>query len=540
LLSLICCYDTDSYYFHTAVDTLPDEAHPTFQGKPNAGDTATLLLAIDGARDSMRRQSRQDGSAPDFWAAFWKSVDKFYVKEKIEPISYESYRTNIFERSLDKIANATGITIDEILKPKGESDRPRSPFRAARILSLMNKFPHEQSHQDLYMESLDCVLKSVTQPYPPHYIFGGASLTRTEGNSFVTHECLTALSGIALVLERRSEVHKAVSNLINQIDKWCSDSDDCISRIHATSFGTFLRDALSRLENPVGLTPIVKRLTTFDSIFASDKVDPASKSQTRNEISAQLKSAIMLNENSSSTVRNWLNEFHERVVKKIERINEKIIKEYGTLLKTDAGSLSEPGAASLVLTRPHLRQAGMRWRKAFFEGMKEVLEKTDNIYKEIVEVPARPESKDVSPTLQPIAKAIAAAGHQWELSAKRTRVFLNLLSKWSQAEIERQITLYTLKQRTNFDPVQLAFATSSYQKTALSPNAQLVEKAREIVFESQTLDGTWPLGAPFYFDRVTLAANYAANLEIVNALVPSLENEFVPQYRQMADRVLRF
>jgi hypothetical protein len=142
------------------------------------------------------------------------------------------------------------------------------------------------------------------------------------------------------------------------------------------------------------------------------------------------------------------------------------------------------------------------------------IEKTDGICNESVEaLPASARSEDPS-SMQPIAKAIASAGEQWKLSTKRTRGFLNLLSKWPQAEIERQITLFSLKQRTNFDPVQLAFAASTYQKTALSPNAQLVERARAIVFESQTPDGTWPLGAPFYFDRITVAANYARTLRL--------------------------
>ncbi len=542
LLSLICCYDNsdNSCLFYPAIDTLPDAAHSTFQGKPNAGDTAALLLALERVSDSMRRQSKQDSLGPDFWAEFWKSLDTFYTKGKIEPISYDSYRATIFEPSLRKIAAARSDTtpsIDEILGHKGQPDPSRSPFKAARILSLMNKFPDEESHQDLYMEALDCVLKSVTRAYPPHYIFGGASLTGTEANSFITHECLTALADIAVVLEKRSEEHRAVSSLIDQIDKWCSDSDDRISRIHATSFGAVLQDGLSRLENPVGLTPVFRKLMTFIPMFASDKVDPNIKKQTRNQISAQLKAAIVLDKKSPSTVRNWLNGFRTRVVEKIKSIDATIASEYETLLRTDTTPLPEPGAASMALTRPHHRQAGTLWRRAFFEGMKEVLEKTDNIYKENIEVLPGPNGRNASRTLQPIAKAIASAGRQWELSAKRTRVFLNLLSKWSQAEIERQITLYSLKQQTNFDPVQLAFAASTYQKTALSPNAQLIEKAREIVFESQTPDGTWPLGAPFCFDRVTLAANYAANLEIVNALVPSIEKEFVPKYRQMADRV---
>jgi hypothetical protein len=115
-------------------------------------------LAIERARDAMRRESHLYGSASEFWAPFWKSVDTFYTKDKIEPISYDSYKKSIFEPSLSKIAEATtGSTpsIDDILRPRGQTKPAPSPFKAARILSLMNKFPDEKSHQDLYVAALD-------------------------------------------------------------------------------------------------------------------------------------------------------------------------------------------------------------------------------------------------------------------------------------------------------------------------------------------------------------------------------------------------
>ena len=202
LLSLLCCYDHSKKtpFFYSAIDTPPGEAHPTFHGKPNAGDTATILLAIERSRESMRRQSSENVSPSDLWPDFWKSVDVFSTKGKIEPISYDSYKKDVFGPGLQKIVNAradSSPSIDQILKsdpnsdPKSDPRQKYSPFKAGRILNLMNKFPDEASHQDLYMEALDCVLESVTRLYPPHHIFGGASLTGAEANSFITHECFT-------------------------------------------------------------------------------------------------------------------------------------------------------------------------------------------------------------------------------------------------------------------------------------------------------------------------------------------------------------
>jgi hypothetical protein len=94
------------------------------------------------------------------WPDFWKSVDVFSTKGKIEPISYDSYKKDVFGPGLQKIANAradSSPSIDQILKsdpnsdPKSDPRQKYSPFKAGRILNLMNKFPDEASHQDLYI-----------------------------------------------------------------------------------------------------------------------------------------------------------------------------------------------------------------------------------------------------------------------------------------------------------------------------------------------------------------------------------------------------
>jgi len=65
-------------------------------------------------------------------------------------------------------------------------------------------------------------------------------------------------------------------------------------------------------------------------------------------------------------------------------------------------------------------------------------------------------------SLAELAKAVGDAGEEWKASARRTRHYLSKLARWAQAEINRQITLFSLKEKTNFDPVQLAFAVSIY------------------------------------------------------------------------------
>ena len=192
----------------------------------------------------------------------------------------------------------------------------------------------------------------------------------------------------------------------------------------------------------------------------NDKTDDASKPSTKSAIaiSESLAVAIGVDGTSANTVRGWLNGFRKRVVTKIDEIKREIVE-------PRAVPPAPAGANSIDEARNHQRQAGALWRKAFFEGMEHVLQETEKIYQQKV-LPSQPDkpgasSKDTV-SLKTLAGAIESAGKEWKLSAKRTRNFLNVLSNWSKAEIERQITLYSLKHRTNYDPVQLAFAVSTY------------------------------------------------------------------------------
>jgi len=134
-----------------------------------------------------------------------------------------------------------------------------------------------------------------------------------------------------------------------------------------------------------------------------------------------------------------------------------------------------------------------------------------------------------------VANAIEAAGSEWAESARLTKDYLAKLSKWAQAEINRQLTLASLTPKTNFDSTTTRFRLGIYHHLSSSASRPLIDRALELFFEAQNPDGTWTPGAPFIFKRHSASANYAANLEVMNAIAPLIDSDRVAKFRPRAD-----
>src|SRR5260370_14319066 len=101
-------------------------------------------------------------------------------------------------------------------------------------------------------------------------------------------------------------------------------------------------------------------------------------------------------------------------------------------------------------TRKCMRLAGTLWRRAFFEGMRHVLRSTREKYQELhKESNAEQDAQDEGSKkeqgkslLEKLAETIEYAGKEWKKSAQRTRDYLAKLAKWTEADLNRQITLY--------------------------------------------------------------------------------------------------
>lgn len=570
LLSLLQTFDWKQSLFYSSIEKTSKKDGAELSPR----SAATALLAIEQAKDNMHRRSQQEPPGEqnghkkgkkkhekersDFEGKL-KSSLKQYEEGKLETIPYESYRNAVFERSLNYIATAPASKVNDILRKKKEAratynlfDR-REAFTCSRVLDLLDKYPKEDTHGDVYMEALDTVLEELTHAYPPYNLFGGASLTGTEPHTFVAYECLKSLEGLADVLEKRSHEHQLLAELLEKIDKWREEGNP-IRKIHKEWgwFSEFVASDLTHFRNPVGLTEPIKELKkrfplTQETRFQPGQHEtkentPAEIKRERNQIAHELIKALKGSRVSKNhSVVAWLEKFTGLVEKKIRQIDKSIEKQHQDLRlrwkaikripEPKSGSTSQPGKESMSAAPSYLRLVGLFWRRAFFEGMKHVLVASRKNYEGL------PYRSDLSK----VVEAIKEAGKQWEKSAKNTREYLAKLAKWAEAELSRQISLYSLSRKTNFDPVQLAFALRIHHDIAAPPlNADLLAKGMQIVVETQQADGTWPTGAPFAFDRKTLSANYVANVEIMNALMPLIDRHNIDVYLPNAERVFNW
>ncbi len=556
LASLLQTFDGQKFFFYPSVEATKVDDAPIQSG---ARATATVLLAIEQASDNMHRTEIKGPSATGALNGWdyegFKKTLAANLKDPVDkrkPISYNLYRQLVFDESLTVIARAKNdADVENVLGKKAESKntltafQDREAFTCSRVLGLLNKYPKENTHGPVYMEALDEVLKELVSAYPPHYLFGGASLTGTEAHAFVAYECLKSLAGLAEVLKKRAQEHETLADLLDTIWKWGDDPHDPIKRTYPEreSFRKFVAFKAGQFENPVGLTNLIEELK---DLFKDTQIGEPDAKLIASRLVCALRPSVNKKQTKRLTVVEWLEDFAGRVKKKIEDLDDAIddlssdiAKSWETMkgryqyAKTKPwppDSATKPGEEAMASTPDHMRVAGILWRRAFFEGMCYVLDLTAEKYQALGD----------GADLQALAKTIKSAGEDWKNSAERTRQYLAKLAKWARAELNRQITLYSLPGRTNFDPVQLAFALRIHHDLEPEPNAPLLAKGLEIVMETQQLDGTWPSGAPFAFDRKTLAANYVANVEIMNAVMPLIARHNVTSYLGHADRVFHW
>src|SRR5258708_2130909 len=273
LLSLLRTFDPESLLFDSSVQA----AETT---KPTERDSALVLVAIELAKEGMRRDKPLDGRVEstdgDRGETFAADLDEYRKKldeGKPEPISYNEYREAAFEPSLKRIADRDDKEgSDKILgakAPAGSLPRPfvdREAFTCSCILSLLNKYPREETHSHVYMEALDTVLRELVHLYSPHYVFGGASLTGTEPHAFLAYLCVRSLKGLEEIVEQRAREHEKLSRLLKDINQYLKRTrpiyeiynirdppaeEQKSSRKKPNSFEEFIKSHAPHLKTPV-------------------------------------------------------------------------------------------------------------------------------------------------------------------------------------------------------------------------------------------------------------------------------------------------
>src|SRR5947209_3268097 len=539
LLSLLRTYDHESKLFYGSVQN--NRSTPgTWR------DSALVLMALQQGVEAMRRDRRKVEIVPMDKQDDWRRLEEDFEKNlrkfnegRLEPISYNAYRAIVFQPTVDKII---GTNTNQILGKEARAGRTAVPFvqreafSCSCILSILNMYPLEKTHGRVFMDALDMVLQELVHRYPPHYVFGGASLTGTEPHTFVAYACIRSLKELAETVQQRAREHERVSALLGHINDWLKKSGPIFKKYGKSKwFIEFVDGEAEQLKNPVGLSAVIRALKN-DVLPGLRKDNYKSGKEQADEIAAQFRKAIG-DKHTKGTVIYWSEEFAGRVRDKVSELDKVIDRGYenvqGDWDKIKAASKSDgtppPGTDSMKLAQKEMKNAGTPWRRAVFQSMIYDLQTPRYIYEKL----------GTKPTLPEITEAIQKVGQHWADSAQRTRKYLSMFAKWATQELHRQITLYSLNGKTSFDPVQLAFALRIHHDVEAEPNKDLIAKGLEIVLETQHEDGTWPTGAPFVVDWTTLAAVHVANIEIINALMPLIDKDVASrtQYQLCAHRV---
>ncbi|HEY6351801.1 MAG TPA: AAA family ATPase [Candidatus Angelobacter sp.] len=534
LLSLLRTYDYDSKLFDSSVQTRGST-------KGTQRDTALVLMALERAVEGMSRdkpwgkpvKGGEKKARKDFKQDLEKKLGKF-KEGKPEPISYNAYRAIVFEPTLNKIARGKPRKILGSKTRAGRTPVPfvdREAFTCSCILSLLNMYPCEETHGHVYMDALDMVLEELVRLYPPHYVFGSASLTGTEPHAFVAYVCLRCLKELGETVQHRANEHEKVSALLGHINDWLEKSGPIFKKYKDPEwFVNFVKAEAEQLKNPVGLSAVIGSLKN-KVLPGLKKNEQKPRKKQAAEIANQIRKAFG-SRKAKGTVIRWSEDFAELVCQKLKELDaqieegdEQLQEEWVQINAAKKVSRRPPGTNSIELAKMQMKNAGPLWRRAVFQSMIYDLETPRNIYEKL----------DANPTLLEITDAIRKAGKRWTISAQRTREYLALFAKWAHQELNRQITLYNLSGKTNFDPVQLAFALRIYHDIEVGANKDLIAQGLEIVMEAQHEDGTWPTGAPFVVEP-TLAAVHVANIEIINALMPLIDKDDSAVKKEAGDK----
>ncbi len=508
MVSLLRCFNQGQSRFYPTIlgGRLPPRVEPTWR------DSAIVLTAIDKA--SARINHELPAPAKD---DFFKGLKSDRADPRV--ISYDGYHKHVFASCLHQIAvGGPKSEVNDILGVPGEIPfKHREPFTCARILGLLNIYGSRETHQKVYVHALKCVLDAVFQQNPPHYAFGGASLSGSEPHAFVSYYCLKSLKGIASELHKRHRLHEQLAALLEETEEWLTQKDGRARLVFPewAQYRAHVETTLESLKDTVGLEDVVMALRM-----------PASGDDPLQRPADVCKAVTQV---LRKTIVPWLDGFLGLVTDVLTAAPAAATPAVpGAPVHSAGAPVDPPGAAQIRKARQLTQDVAGLWVLAFFDGMRHVLEQIRQVYASC--------NADDLPTL---ATAIRKAGVEWRESADRTSGFVANLSKWATAEMHWQLALYSVSSHLDFDAGQLAFCLRIYHDCEPSRDDRLAAKALDVLLQSQLETGTWPVGAALASDPETGASVYPTNLEMINAVMPLIASQGgIRQHPKILDRIV--
>jgi adenylate kinase family enzyme len=495
--ALLDCYDHKSGQFPASVEKNEGRVNHNFR------DTAIVLISIErAARVLMGRQGKY---------------------------SYSHYKTKIYQRCFERIVELRSKPMEMLSMWPG--NRGPEALSSALVLEMLALESIPENFEQSFLIAVERVLDALTRSYPPHYAFGGASIDHTEPNAFVTYHALRALNGIVNTLAVSASQHNGLLELTRQI--WASKFPGSREATEFQTPRTFKKYVLMKLEQMpqgIGAWHINSELTKALKALEDKDI------QDFSQITEAWRLGFL---QSAGEAVEWLGRFSKSIRKVLEktRTDHDPRARKPRLSQVENGKEVRPGLNSMEQVKEYRRLSGESWKTAFFEGMLSVLARVTDEYKEIGKM--RGNNATVAGNKR-LTEHLENTARIWNETMEWTRDYVGKFSKWATVELHYQLALSTVTHKTNFDPSQIAFLLWIYHFLAPEKNPRLIDKGLEVLFRAQEADGTWPVGAPFWFDRKTQGGIYVASMEIINAVMPLLQERGLENYRDNLDRIFNW
>ncbi len=414
--------------------------------------------------------------------------------------------------------------------------RTPDAFSCGLILELLCLNSNPETYSRGFVEALDGVLSELCKLYPPVYAFGGASITDSEPHAFVSYTCLRGLEAIIETMRRSALECERLAKLLDEVYDWYgtpsaghAQRKPTPAKVIYGEFDAFRKHLYIRLAGfttGIGQWPIKSKLV-------------ASLESAKSERASSVAKALKVGARSAAA---WLKEFKQCVKQYAIDPNTRNLETLrgGLVAHRLADGTDERRAAGFVNdAKSHRSSVGLCRKMVFLEGMRGVLDEVASIYSELGNSFS---SEDPATYIERFARGLERVGERWAHRARRTEDHVQVFSRWATAELYRQLGLGSVPYKTNFDPVQMAFLARIYNDYGgQQRNPEIVARAMHLFFESQQEDGTWPSGAPFWFDSKTQTAIHVSNIETINAIIPLLEGQGkIDRFVDNLDRIFQW
>lgn len=488
-ITLQKCYDEEKHQFPPAINR-------GIPSPPTPRDTAIVLLAIERSAQTL--------------------MNRIHLRKGFR---YADYKSNVFRPVMDEIERLA-LTPDEVLQAKarlGERVAPfsrREVFTCSLILELMAIESTPKTSDVIFIESISCLLDSLTRPYAPHYVLGGASIMGTEPSAFVTFHALRGLMSVVDILENSARQHESLAKLTEEIEAWQNDPLSREKTVFSDprEFQKHIAVQLEQMPKGLGLWNVTKALRE-----AFPKIDGGTASDLK-----KWGAAFTLHMGKASE---WLKSFAQSA-----HAESRKPPAYPEGPQRPGRKESETRSDSEPSSKEYRRLAGATWKSVFFRDMVRVLNEVEEKYSKL--------NGDIS--LEKLREQLTESGKTWSRAREATHEYVKKFAKWATLQLHLQLALSTITHKTNFDPSEIPFLLWIYNELVPEKNPRLIDKGLEVLFQMQQPDGRWPVGAPFWFDPEKQIAVYVANIEIITAAMVLIKERGLEGYYKQLDQVFNW